>query len=132
VRLKSLPSRTRGDRARIEAVAALYRQLIATSPNDPQMGYLSAPNARTAMARMYARNGMAAEAREQLRLAIEQAGSWPAFERCLFTAAETSEVESAIAGEGESLIDALTAQSTCFEREDGPAGVRPPASSPDV
>ena len=88
-RLKGLPSRTGGNRARIDAVAALYRRLIATSSNDPEMGYLSAPYARTAMARMYARNGMAAEAREQLRLAVEQAESWPAVAN-LFTRASSS------------------------------------------
>lgn len=131
-RLRGLPSRTRGDRARIDAVAALYRRLIATSPNDPQMGYLSAPYARTALARMYAGNGMDAEAREQLRLAVEQTASWPAVERCLFTAAETSGVESALTDGAESLLDGLVAQSACFELEDEPAGARPPAPSPEI
>lgn len=127
-RLRGLPSRTHGDRARIEAVAGLYRQLIANASNDQQMTYLSAPYGRTALARMYARNGMAAEAREQLRLGIEQAQSWEQEERCIFAATETADVEDILAGKavgrGETLLN-LDAIARCSRPEDNPAREQP-------
>lgn len=98
-RLRGDPARTRGDRAHIDAAAELYRQLITRSPNDPQMGYLSSPYARSALARMYARNGMPTEAREQLRLAVGEAASWPIEERCLLAVGETADVEHILSGE---------------------------------
>jgi tetratricopeptide (TPR) repeat protein len=89
------PSRTRGDPARIEAAAALFRELIAHSPNDRRRD--SAPYVHTAFARMYAQNGMAAQARDQLRLAAERTRNWDAPDRCLFAALEISRVEDILA-----------------------------------
>ena len=120
-RISGHPSITRGDRARIDAAAGLFRQLIAQSPNDPESGYQSAPYARVALARMYARNRMAAEAREQLRLAAEQAGSWDQTERCFFVGGEIAGVERMLAGEDAGPRDAdvpnLMVLADCFARE---------------
>jgi hypothetical protein len=133
-RARGLPSRTRGDPARIEAAAGLFRQLIARSSNDAQPRYLSAPYGRTALARMCARNGMAGEAREQLRLAAEQAARWDETERCAFVAGETAEIESILAGEAvgkrESILSRLDALAGCSAPEDDPAEERPAISSP--
>jgi len=124
-RLRGLPSRTRGDPARIEAAAGLFRQLIANSPNDPRLMYVSAPYGRTALARLYARNGMAGEARAQLRLAAQQAASWDEIERCSFVAGEISPVANLLAGEavgaGESIFPELQALARCVVPEDDPA-----------
>jgi hypothetical protein len=124
-RARGLPSRTRGDPARIEAAAGLFRRLIARSSNDAEPRYLSAPYGRTALARMYARNGMAGEAREQLRLAAEQAARWDETERCAFVAGETAEIESILAGEAvgdrESVLSGLDAPADCSASEDDPA-----------
>jgi len=126
-RLRGLPSRTHGDRARIEAVADLYRRLIANSSDDQRMGDESASHARTAFARMYARNGMAAEAREQLRLGIEQARNWDEPGRCIFAATETADIEEILAGKaagsGESLLN-LDALARCDDAQDDPGGVQ--------
>lgn len=98
--LRSRPSWTRGESARIEAAAALFRQLIARSPTAAEPDYsLSAPVERTALARMYAQHRMANEAREQLRLAIQETGSWGTAERCAFSAVETARVEAVLAGD---------------------------------
>jgi tetratricopeptide (TPR) repeat protein len=98
-RARGHPSRTRGDRARIEAAAGLFRQLIAHSSNDARPEYVSTPYAYSAFARMYAQNRMPDEAREQLRLAIRQARSWTREERCIFATSETAAVENILAGE---------------------------------
>jgi hypothetical protein len=94
--IRGLRSRTHGDRARIEMAADLFRLLIANSSNDARYRHESAPYARTALARMYARNGMAAEAREQLRLASELTRTWREDDRCEFTNVEASEVAALI------------------------------------
>jgi hypothetical protein len=96
LRVRGLPSQLRGDRARIEALAGLFRQLIAQSPNDPRARHESAPYARMALARMYAQNGMDVEAREQMRLAVEQVRGWGREDQCLF-AYETTAVENILA-----------------------------------
>jgi tetratricopeptide (TPR) repeat protein len=96
--LKGHPSRTRGDPARIEAAAALFRELISRSPERAEPDYLSATAGRTAFARMYAQNRMANEAREQLRLAIEQVPSRDALDRCIFAEYETRRLETILAG----------------------------------
>jgi hypothetical protein len=99
-RLRGHPARTRGNRALIEASARLFRLLVARSSDDRQLGDESGPSARTAFARMYARNRLPREAREQLRLGIAQAGGWPALERCEFAANETAAIERILAGRG--------------------------------
>ena len=101
-RIKGLPSRIHGNHVRMAAVVDLYRLLIANSPSDPRMGYFTAPYGRAALAGMYARNGMVAEAREQLRLAIEQTQGWDEADQCTF-AYETNEVERLLAGNSEPL-----------------------------
>lgn len=117
--LRSRPSWTRGEPARIEAAAALLRELIARSPNHAQPQYVSAPAGRIALALLYAQNRMPNEARAQLRLAVEQAASWPSYERCMFTAVETDRIESTLAGAPEGTPDAmLIAASRCFGPDD--------------
>jgi hypothetical protein len=96
-RLSGHPSITRGDRARIDAAARLFRQLIAQSPNDQRLGRDSAPYAHSAFARMYAENGLADEAREQLRIAAEMAGSLDEMDRCFFLVSEVAAVEEILA-----------------------------------
>jgi hypothetical protein len=131
-RLRGLPSWTRGDRARIEAAAALFRRLIADSPDDQRLGRESGPYVRTALARLYARNGLAAEAREQLRLGIEHTRGWEASDRCIFAATETADVEEILAGKasgrGESLLN-LDAVARCSEFEDDPPRDQSPIST---
>jgi len=119
-RFRGLPSQTHGDRARIAAAADLFRRLVANSPDDMGLGPEAAPYAFTAFARMYAQNGMAAEAREQLRLGIEHARGWGEEERCIFAATQTAEVEEILAGKagatGESSAD-FDALARCFGDE---------------
>ena len=86
-RLRGLPSRTHGDRARIEAVAGMFREIIARSTNDQRLGRESAPSVHVAFARMYARNGLAEEARRELRIALEQTRGWDWDNRCSLIAA---------------------------------------------
>lgn len=116
--LKGHPSRTRGDPARIEAAATLFRMLVSLSPNEAEPDYLSAPAARTAFARMYAQNRMANEAREQLRLAIEQVGSGDPLRQCFFEEIETARLESILASENTGTRDpnlpALTTPDRCL------------------
>ena len=118
-RIKGHPTRTRGDPARIDAAADLFRRLVANSSNDQRLRDESAPYARTAFARMYARNHMAAEAREQLRLAAMQAAGWGELERCLFAGHETAEVEALIAGRAmdapETVEAKLAAGDRCYD-----------------
>jgi tetratricopeptide (TPR) repeat protein len=113
-RLRSLPSRTQGDRGRIEATAALYRQLIANSPEEVQPDRLSASNGRTDLAHLYARYGMAAEAREQLRLAVRQARSWSAEDRCRLIAVEVESVEDLLTGEAFGMRDTGPSRAACL------------------
>lgn len=94
--VRGLPSRMHGDPVRIDAVASLFRRLIANSSNNPGLRYDSSPYAYSAFARMYARNGMSTEAREQLRLASELTRTWPEWHRCLFSNVEIPEVEALI------------------------------------
>lgn len=98
--LKGHPSRTWGDPARIEAAAALFRQLISLSPDEANPEHLSARYARTALARMYAQNRMANEAREQLRVAIGEL-SRDALGQCFFAETETFRLENILAGRPE-------------------------------
>jgi len=117
--LRSRASWTRGEPARIEAAAALFLELIARSPAHAQPEYISAPAGRVALALMYAQNRMPTEAREQLRLAVEQAGSWPRYERCMFTAIETDRIESMLAGAPAGTPDMmLIAAERCFVPDD--------------
>jgi hypothetical protein len=99
-RLRGLPAMTRGDPARIEAVAVLFRRLVADSRNDPELRDEARPSARIAFARMYAQNHMAVEAVEQLRLAVGEARSWPEFERCFFITMRAEEVMALLDGGG--------------------------------
>lgn len=123
--VRGLPSRTRGERARIEASAALFRQLVAHSPNDQRYARESRPYARAAFAQMFALNRMAAEAIEQLRLAAEQAAGWPLEDRCRFIAAEMAKVERILDGAQAVVRDGaligLGGQSECSQPGDEPA-----------
>lgn len=92
------PARTRGDRARIEASAGLFRQLLARSTNDARLNYESAPHVHIAFARMYAKNGMTGEARAQLRDAWEQTRRWAVADRCYFVGPKIEEVEEILFG----------------------------------
>lgn len=127
-RLWSLPSRTRGAPARMDAAAALLRQIIANSPDDQQFGRESGPYVRVALARLYARNGLATEAREELRLGIEHAHGWTASERCYFAATETANVEAILTGRADERGEAppsLDGIDRCGGLEDEPAGAQP-------
>ena len=123
--LKGHPSRTRGDPARIEAAAALFRQLISLSPDEANPDYLSARYARTAFARMYAQNRMANEAREQLRVAIEEL-SRDALGQCFFAEFETFRLENILAGRPETGDPRLppldTSSDRCIGIGDGASG----------
>jgi len=67
---------------------------------------------------MYAQNRMANEAREQLRLAIEQVGSGDALRQCFFEEFETARLESILAGENigtrDPRLPALTTPDRCL------------------
>jgi hypothetical protein len=95
--IRGLPSRTRGDPARIEAVAETLRQVIARAPNDERLLHDSAPAAHAALARMYAQNGLVDEAREQLRIAADMTRGWDETQRCLFEAMNLARVEDLLA-----------------------------------
>lgn len=120
-RVRGHPSRTRGDRARIEASARLFRLLVARSSDDRRLGPESGPRARLAFARMYARNGMAGEAREQLRLGIAQTSGWPALDRCLFAAEETAAIDRLLAPRtgrpARSLASEMVASDACYDAD---------------
>ncbi len=105
--IRGHPSRTRGNRARIEAAGDLFRRLIELSPNDFEQGRESAPYAHAAFARMYARNGMVNEARTQLRLGAEKASGWEDIDQCMFAQTETTLVAELLVGKNPRLVDSI-------------------------
>lgn len=68
-RLRGLPSRTRGERSRIEAAAELYRRVL--QDRMPEDGFSHPEAIRFLLSGLYARNGLIDEAIAEIRLAHE-------------------------------------------------------------
>ena len=107
--LKGHPARTEGEPRRIAAAADLFKQLIAVTPNEPELGMESAPLRRFSLAQMYARNGMGSEAVAEARSALQEIEAWPPADRCFVTNFEMARLAGTLTDNGhETLARTLT------------------------
>jgi hypothetical protein len=80
--LEAHPSRIAGDAARLNAAAAAFEAVIRDAPDDPRLGYQSAPQLRLAKARMLAANRDHTRSMAEAERALEAMRGWSAADRC--------------------------------------------------